>query len=282
MTGHQVSSASEEYELIGSHWQPNIPKWQHLIRSFCPAVSLALSLPLSRLSVTLHRAPLPHYLPTPQLTNKYAVTWMNKHAAMCSVFLLCIFSPDIFALLCLSASQVTSCCLRTTTRLPPLSISPLLLLMRLSNATAHPQQRLWWAAKTTKPSNMQSERTWMQREKENGEYKSRPRKNSFYAKKKREQTMQFISLLNAVTCNVSALLAADLFCGQHVPRMQGSLNEVFKLCMGAICSTSLIEERKVQEWWDDRSARGRFQSHRSCSVPQICNITAHQRSGKTH
>lgn len=122
MTLHQVSSASKELRLIGSHRQINIPKWQHLISSFCPVVSPALSLPLPRLSVTLQQAPLPHYLPTPQLTNKYTVTWMNKHVEMRSVFLLCTLSPDIFALSCLSAFQVTSCCLKTTTLVPQLPI----------------------------------------------------------------------------------------------------------------------------------------------------------------
>lgn len=64
---------------------------------------------------------------------------------MCSVFLLRIFSPDIFALLCLSASQVTSRCLKTTTQLPQLPIS-LLLLMRL----LRPPTAAWMGNKTVK------------------------------------------------------------------------------------------------------------------------------------
>lgn len=121
--------------LIGSHQQLNIPKWQHLISSFCPGVSLARSQPSSipRLSVTLQRAPLPHYLPTPRLTNKYTVTRINKHAGMCPAILPSICSPHIFALTRLSAFQVTSCCLKSPTHV--LHIAVLLLLIGLFNVT---------------------------------------------------------------------------------------------------------------------------------------------------
>lgn len=156
MTGHQVSSASEEFKLIGSYWQHNIPKWQHLISSFCPVVSLALSLPLSLVfpsHFSKHHYLIISLLPNSQ-TNTQWHEWINM--LKCARSSWCVF-----ALLCLSASQVASCCLKTPSHLPHLPLS-LLLVMRLSNATVRPQQQPKWAAKATNPLNMQSKHAYLQ------------------------------------------------------------------------------------------------------------------------
>lgn len=134
---HRVYSASEELRLIGSHQQRNIPKWQHLISSFCPGASLALSLPLCLVSPSHFSEH--HYLiiPTPQLANKHTVTRMNKPAEMCSVVLLWIFSWHICPPSLLGLPGHILLPQLSRTHLPHLPIS--LLLVR---PTSHPWQQL--------------------------------------------------------------------------------------------------------------------------------------------
>lgn len=78
-TCHRASSAPEESRLIESYQQLNIPKWQHLISSFCPGASLALSLPLSLVSPSHFSEH--HYLIISQHTNLQTNTqwheWIN-------------------------------------------------------------------------------------------------------------------------------------------------------------------------------------------------------------
>lgn len=159
MTGHQVSSASEEFKLIGSCRQPNIPKWQHLISSFCPTVSLALSLPLSLVfpsHFTEHHYLIISLLPNSQ-TNTQWHEWINMlkcAQSSCCVSSLLTYLPS-FASRPPTSPPVASKPPLTHPTYPP----PRLLLVRLLNATVHPQQQLRWAAKAAKPLNMQSKRT---------------------------------------------------------------------------------------------------------------------------
>lgn len=138
-TRHRVSSAPKESRLIGSHQQLNIPKWQHLISSFCPGASLALSLPPSPVSPSHFSEH--HYLIITQHTNLQTNTqwheWINL--LKCAHLSCCGSSPDTFALPRLLAFQVTSCCLNSTTNTYPTYPSR---CCWSGHSTSHPWQHL--------------------------------------------------------------------------------------------------------------------------------------------
>lgn len=169
LSSHRKSDSSgpllsrKPFESISSHWCLYISKWQHSISSFCPlsSVSLSTSLFISRspssLRHTLHWAPLPHYLATPSVTytNRHArtLTWANKHAELCSVFLHCCISLPPRSPPSLPVPQIASYLLIAAASPPHLSImqmARLAVVIRLFEAAPLCWRQLSHAAEATK------------------------------------------------------------------------------------------------------------------------------------